>query len=161
MTQNTGCVCPGSYDPLTLGHLNIIRRARRLFAQVYVGVLDNGAKHYMFSAEARVAMAERAVADMSRVRVVRWDGLLINLLDDLQVDVIVRGARGSADYTWEEQVAAVNRTLRPRTETVVLPADDSCRAVSSTVVRELLSFGGDPSPFLPPGVLEWITLHKR
>lgn len=152
-----GCLCPGSYDPLTVGHLDIIRRALRLFGRVYVGVLDNSAKHCMFSGAERERMARAATEELPGAEVVRWPGLLVDLLDRLNVDVVVRGARNGADLAAEEQIAAVNRQLRPGTETVLLPADSRWRAVSSTIVRELISFGADISAFVPASVLDMIV----
>lgn len=147
------CVCPGSYDPVTNGHLDIIRRAGELFGRVCVGVLDNAAKHYMFSADQREKMLREALAQMPQAQVVRWSGLLVGLLDEIGSGIVVRGVRSSADLAAEQQIAAVNRLLRPGTETVLLTADSRWQPVSSTVVRELIVFGADISPFVPPSVL--------
>lgn len=159
--QNAACVCPGSFDPVTLGHLDIIRRAARLFGTVCVGVLDSAAKRYMFSAAQREQMVREACRGIPGVQVLRWNGLLVNLLGKLRIDVIVRGLRGGADLAAEEQIAAVNRRLRPGTETVLLPASGEWQAVSSTVVRELIAFGADVSGFVPESVLHMLAESAR
>ncbi|MBD5559818.1 MAG: pantetheine-phosphate adenylyltransferase [Clostridia bacterium] len=146
------CVCPGSYDPVTNGHLDIIRRAQSLFGHVCAGVLDNAAKQYMFSAAQREQMLREAAGGLPGVTVVRWDGLLVDLLSKLGTSVIVRGIRSSADLAAEEQIALVNRQLRPGTETVFLPADPVWRGISSTIVRELIRFNADVEAFVPQSV---------
>lgn len=152
-----GCVCPGSYDPVTRGHLDIIRRAAGLFGPVYVGLLNNTAKSCMFSLEERRQMLQGAVRGIPGAQVVCWDGLLVTLLDHLGVDTVVRGVRGGEDLTSEEQMAVINSRLRPGTETVWLPSAPAWRQVSSSVVRELIRFGAEIAPFVPDTVADFVA----
>lgn len=146
------CVVPGSYDPITNGHLDIIRRARTLCGHVTVGILENVGKAYMFPLTERMAMAQEAVKDLPDVAVAAWDGLLVDLLRKLRTDVVIRGVRNGADFASEQQAAFLNRQLYTGCETLLLPADPGLQAVSSSAVRELLRFGADVAAFVPPGV---------
>ena len=156
-----GCLVPGSFDPITNGHLDIIKRAARLFDGVVVGILDNVRKTAMFPLKDRIAMAEGAVADLPGVRVVSWDGLMVDLLRDLGLETTVRGVRNGADLDAEQQLAALNRKLFSRCETVLLPADPGLQTVSSTAVRELIAFGADIAPFVPHSVLDCMREEKH
>ena len=138
---------PGSYDPMTLGHVNIIERAARLADKVYVAVMNNdSAKHssvlnsktYMFSMEKRVELAKLSLSHIENVEVVSSCGMLIDLFDELSADVIIKGIRTSADLEYEMIHAKWNKEHNPRLETLFLPADDSLASVSSTLVREYI-----------------------
>ena len=138
---------PGSYDPITLGHVNIIERAAKIADKVYVAVMNNdSAKHssvlssktYMFSMDERVELAKRSLSHIENVEVVSSCGMLIDLFDELSADVIIKGIRTSADLEYEMIHAKWNKEHNPRLETLFLPADDSLKSVSSTLVREYI-----------------------
>lgn len=138
---------PGSYDPITQGHVNIIERAARIADRVYVAVMNNdSAKHssvlssktYMFSMDERVELAKLSLSHIGNVEVVSSCGMLIDLFDELSADVIIKGIRTSADLEYEMIHAKWNKEHNPRLETLFLPADDSLKSVSSTLVREYI-----------------------
>lgn len=138
---------PGSYDPITLGHVNIIERSAKIADKVYVAVMNNdSAKHssvlssktYMFSMDERVELAKRSLSHIENVEVVSSCGMLIDLFDELSADVIIKGIRTSADLEYEMIHAKWNKEHNPRLETLFLPADDSLKSVSSTLVREYI-----------------------
>ena len=141
---------PGSFDPITLGHVNIIERAAKMSDKVYVAVMNNdSAKHssvlqsktYMFDMETRERLVSLSVSHLENVEVITSSGMLIDLFDELGADVIIKGIRGSADLEYEMIHAKWNKENNPRVETVFLPADESLVSVSSTQVRELLNSG--------------------
>jgi len=141
---------PGSFDPITLGHVNIIERAAKIADKVFVAVMNNdSAKHssvlssktYMFDMEKRLQIVRVSLSHIENVEVVSSDGMLIDLFDELSADVIIKGIRTSADLEYELIHAKWNKEHNPRLETVFLPADDSLVSVSSTRVRELLTQG--------------------
>lgn len=138
---------PGSYDPITLGHVNVIERAARIADKVYVAVMNNdSAKHssvlnsktYMFAMDERVELAKHSLLHIKNVEVVSSCGMLIDLFDELSADVIIKGIRTSADLEYEMIHAKWNKEHNPRLETLFLPADDSLKSVSSTLVREYI-----------------------
>ncbi|MGM9644300.1 MAG: pantetheine-phosphate adenylyltransferase [Eubacteriales bacterium] len=141
---------PGSYDPITQGHVNIIERAARIADRVYVAVMNNdSAKHssvlssktYMFSMEKRVELAKLSLSHIENIEVVSSCGMLIDLFDELSADVIIKGIRTSSDLEYEMIHAKWNKEHNPRLETLFLPADDSLASVSSTLVREYVIKG--------------------
>lgn len=141
---------PGSYDPITLGHVNVIERAAKIADKVYVAVMNNdSAKHssvlrsktYMFSMDERVELAKRSLSHIENVEVVSSCGMLIDLFDELSADVIIKGIRSSADLEYEMIHAKWNKEHNPRLETLFLPADDSLASISSTLVREYVKKG--------------------
>ena len=138
---------PGSYDPITLGHVNVIERAAKIADKVYVDVLNNdSAKHssvlssktYMFSMDERFELAKRSLSHIKNVEVVSSCGMLIDLFDELSADVIIKGIRTSADLEYEMIHAKWNKEHNPRLETLFLPADDSLKSGSSTLEREYI-----------------------
>ena len=155
-------VCPGSFDPITLGHLDIIRRAAGLFDAVTVCVMVNGGKGGgMFSAEERLAFARLAVEGLENVECVRWDGLLADLAEQLGAAALVKGVRGGADFDWEYQMACINRGLRKNLETVLLPAAPEYVYFSSTMAREMIRYGQDLTQYLPAAVAERLMKGNR
>ena len=141
---------PGSFDPITLGHVNIIERAAKMSDKVYVAVMNNdSAKHssllqsktYMFDMETRRELVRLSLTHIPNVEVITSSGMLIDLFDELSADVIIKGIRTSADLEYEMIHAKWNKEHNPRLETLFLPADDSLVSVSSTKVRELLTAG--------------------
>ena len=132
---------PGSFDPITVGHLDIVKRALALYDEVVVAVMINDQKNYDYTLEQRVNMAKLAVKGLDRVRVVGSEGLLIDLFDHLHADVIVKGIRNEEDRVYEEKMAAWNLAHNPRAATVFLQAADDFEQIHSTKVRELIHAG--------------------
>ena len=148
----TRAVCPGSFDPVTHGHLDIIRRTARLADEVVVAVGDNMAKNALFTPPERVAMLEAACAEWDNVSVTTFRGLLVDFCAAHDIDLISKGVR-AADFAYELQMAQMNRRLTG-VDTILLPTDPQWAFVSSSLVREVATLGGDVSGFLPPAVLE-------
>lgn len=140
---------PGTFDPFTVGHLDLVRRALALFGRVTVGIAAHPDKHHLFSDAERADLARAATADLRGVEVRAIEGLLVSACDAIGADVIVRGARSGSDFDYEVQMARTNRAMLPRIETVLLVPDPSCAHVSSTLVRQIAAMGGDVSLFVP------------
>lgn len=147
------CLYPGSFDPVTLGHMDMIRRASKLFDSVIVGVLYNPDKQGCFPPEKRVEMLEKACRGIPNARVIRYGGLLAELTKEMGVSVVIRGIRGGADLESEMTMARINRQLNPDLETLFLPADPACQEISASMVRQLALFGADLTPFVPQEAL--------
>ncbi len=145
-------VYPGSFDPVTIGHLDIIRRAAAIFDKLCVVVMINPHKTPVFTAEERVEMIRRTIGDMPNVEVESSDGLLTAFAEEKGAGVIVKGLRAVSDYEYEFQMALVNRRLSPGIETVFLPAEAENMFLSSSVVKQIACFGGDISSFVPPEI---------
>ena len=135
-------IVPGSFDPVTLGHLDLITRAASLFDEVVVGVLENASKKPWFSAEGRVLMVQREVQGLRNVRVIRFAGLLVDIAATEGAAVIVRGVRGGSDLEYETLMARMNAHLRPGLDTVFLPSAPHLSHVASRLVREIAYLGG-------------------
>jgi pantetheine-phosphate adenylyltransferase len=148
-------IFPGSFDPITNGHVDIIRRALRLFDGIVVAVLKNAAKQPHFSPEARVAIIGEVFAGEPGVEVDTFDGLLVEYVQRKQAAAIVRGLRAISDFEYEMQMAHMNRHLSPTVETVFLMPDEANSFLSSRLVKEVFSLGGDVAAFVPPAV------HRR
>lgn len=133
---------PGSFDPVTLGHLDLVIRAATLFDEVVVAVLENSSKHPWFSAEGRVLMVQREMAALKNVRVVRFSGLLVELAQKEGAEVVVRGVRGGADLEYETVMARMNAHLKPGLDTVFLPSSPHLTHIASRLVREIAYLGG-------------------
>ncbi len=151
----TRAVCPGSFDPVTHGHLDIIRRTAALADEVVVAVGDNVAKNALFTPPERVVMLETACAELPNVSVTLFRGLLVRFCADQGIDLISKGVR-AADFAYELQMAQMNRRLTG-VDTVLLPTDPQWAFVSSSLVREVATLGGDVSEFVPPAVAEQIS----
>ena len=145
-------VYAGSFDPVTNGHLDIIRRARRLFDSLIVLVMANGTKKPLFTTKERVSLLKEAVADFPRVQVDTADGLLVDYLKKKKISFLVRGLRSSEDLEQELANAHYNKVFLPGVETVFLPTDNALRFVSSSAVREMTRCKADPADFVPPCV---------
>ena len=150
------CLYPGSFDPVTLGHMDMIRRAAGLFDTVVVGVLHNPEKRGCFSVEQRVDMLKRACAGIPNVQVISYGGLLAQLTRETGITVVVRGVRGVSDLESETVMARVNRQLNPALETLFLPASPEVGEISASMVRQLAAFGADLSAYVPPEALQVI-----
>lgn len=142
-------VYPGSFDPVTYGHLDIIRRSRSLADELIVGVLNNKAKTPLFSVEERVKMLEEMTKNMPGVKVVPFEGLLIDFAKEMSAGIVVRGLRAVTDFEYELQMAQTNNKLSPELETVFLTTSFKYSYLSSTIVKEVAAFGGDISQFVP------------
>jgi pantetheine-phosphate adenylyltransferase len=147
-------VYPGTFDPITLGHADIIRRGAKLVDRLIIGVTTNPSKNPMFSPEERIAMVGREVAllGIDNVEVVGFNALLMKFAEVQGARVIVRGLRAVADFEYEYQMAGMNQQLNPRIETVFLMADVSLQPIASKLVKEIALFGGDISRFVSPTV---------
>ena len=150
-------VCPGSFDPITCGHLDIIRRASMMFGKVIVVVMVNNAKTPLFTPEERVDMIRRSLTDLPNVQVDWYDGLLADYMRKVGGTAIVKGLRAVSDFEYEFQMALTNKKLCPEAETVFLTADASNMYLSSSVVKMVGSVGGDISEFVPAQVCEDIV----
>ena len=145
-------VYPGSFDPITNGHADLIQRAARLFGQVIVGVARNISKHPLFSLDERIDLVRAAIGELPNVRVMPIDGLLVDFVTSQNAQVILRGLRAVSDFEYEFQLATMNRHLRPQIETIFLTPAEQHSFISSSLVKEVARFGGDVSVFLHPTV---------
>ena len=156
------CVFPGSFDPPTRGHLDLIRRAAAMYDRVTVTVMVNVAKQGTIPWEERVRMLEKACADMPNVRVELWKGLLADYMrKQKKPAVVIRGVRNAAEFEHETEAAAVNRMLCPGLETVLIPASEGMGMVSSSTVREIAAFGGTYDFLIPPEIQKDIDRYLK
>ena len=149
-------IVPGSFDPITLGHLNIAKRAAELYDVVYLAVMINADKSYMFSLDERRRIAESATKDIENLSVISYEGYLYMLAKELSAVALVKGVRNEVDRAYELKMAEYNSAHYPKAETVLLECDAGLEKVSSTLVREKLEGGCDLSSFLPLGAIEEI-----
>jgi pantetheine-phosphate adenylyltransferase len=145
-------VYPGTFDPFTRGHEDVVRRATRVFERIVVGVADSESKRPMFSAQERIAMAREVLVDYSGVEVAGFSGLLMEFVHSAGAAVILRGLRAVSDFEYEFQMAGMNRNLYPDVETVFLTPAEQHQFISATIVREIAILGGDVSKFVQPRV---------
>jgi pantetheine-phosphate adenylyltransferase len=145
-------VYPGTFDPLTRGHEDLVRRASRLFDTVVVGVADSRTKRTFFTLAERVEMAREVLGDEKRVEVVGFDGLLTEFVRRQGARVVLRGLRAVSDFEYEFQLAGMNRSLHPDMETIFLTPSEQHMFISATLVREIAQLGGDVSKFVDPRV---------
>jgi pantetheine-phosphate adenylyltransferase len=149
-------VCPGSFDPVTNGHLDIVGRASSLFDEVIVAVMINKSKRSLFSVEERIAMLEEVCGQFPNVRVDSFHGLLVDFCRERGVQAIVKGLRAVSDFDYELQMAQMNSSLAP-VETVFVPTSPEYSFLASSLVKEVATFGGDVSTLVPASVLERLT----
>ncbi len=147
-------VYPGSFDPITLGHLNIIRRASRIFDKVYVCVMVNSAKKYMFSLEERLDFISRAACRFQNVEVEHSEKLVVEYAKEKNANVIIRGLRAVSDFDSEFQMALTNSKIEPSVETMFLASGESYTYLSSTVVKEMAKYGADLGKFVPCEIID-------
>ena len=145
-------IYPGSFDPITNGHLDIIKRASGLFDKLYVGVLSNNAKNPLFSIDNRVTMIKEAVGELSNVEVVSYDGLLVNYCKENNITAIVRGLRAITDFDYELQIAQTNKVMEPAVDTVFLTTSLEYAYLSSSIVKEIASYHGNIDKLVPNNV---------
>ncbi|WP_293873727.1 MULTISPECIES: pantetheine-phosphate adenylyltransferase [unclassified Sphingomonas] len=157
MSERIG-VYPGTFDPVTLGHMDIIRRGAKLVDRLVIGVTTNPSKSPMFTIEERMAIVRREVADVpGRIEVVAFDSLLMDFAEREGAKVIIRGLRAVADFEYEYQMAGMNQQINPRVETVFLMADVALQPIASRLVKEIALFGGPIGKFVTPAVCEEVV----
>jgi pantetheine-phosphate adenylyltransferase len=152
----TTAVYPGTFDPFTRGHEDLVRRGSKLFTKLIVGVADSQAKKPIFSAIERVEIAREVLASYPNIEVYGFSGLTKDFVRRHNAAVIIRGLRAVSDFEYEFQMAGMNRHLIPDVETIFMTPSDQYQFVSGTFVREIALFGGDVSKFVPPTVQKWL-----
>jgi pantetheine-phosphate adenylyltransferase len=148
----TTAVYPGTFDPITNGHIDLVRRAARLFDKVIVAVAKNTGKNPAFDLEQRVALAETVLKEIPDVEIHAFDNLLVEFVQQHKAEVILRGLRAVSDFEYEFQLAGMNRRLAPRVETIFMTPAEQFAYISSGLVREISALGGNVSEFVPPVV---------
>lgn len=142
-------IYPGSFDPLTLGHIDMIERSSKIVDELVIGVLHNSAKNSLFSLDERVSMIEEMTKSIPNVTVGSFDGLLVDYMKEIDATIIIRGLRAVTDFEYELQIAQTNHVENPDVETVFLTTSLQYSYLSSTIVKEFASYGGDISKFVP------------
>jgi pantetheine-phosphate adenylyltransferase len=151
------CLFPGTFDPVTLGHIDIIDRSLPLFDKVVVGIGINASKNPMFTADQRKQWFEEIYKDQPKVEVAIYDGLTVKFCQSIGAKFILRGIRYVSDFEYEKTIADANRTMDSKIETIFLTGEPKYTSVASTIVRDILRNGGDASPFLPEAVIKSIN----
>ena len=149
-------IYPGSFDPVTLGHMDIIKRSSKIVDELIVGVLKNNAKTPLFSVEERVKMLREATKELENVQVVEFEGLLVDFAKEMDAKVVIRGLRAITDFEYELQMTQTNHKLEPDVETLFLTTSIEYSFLSSTTVKEVAAFGGDITQFVPEVVVKAI-----
>ena len=149
-------ISPGSFDPLTLGHLDMIKRSAKIVDELVIGVLNNSAKNSLFSLDERVSMIKEMTESMPNVTVASFDGLLVDYMKEINATIIVRGLRAVTDFEYELQIAQTNHVENPEVETIFLTTSLQYSYLSSTIVKEFASYGGDISKFVPARFIDRI-----
>lgn len=152
----TRAIYPGTFDPLTRGHEDLVRRAAGLFDSLVVAVADSRGKNPIFSPDERLMIARETLAQHSNVEIVGFSGLLVNFVRQQKADVVIRGLRAVSDFEYEFQMAGMNRHLMPEVETIFMTPTDKYQFISGTLVREIALMGGDVSKFVAPSVQDWL-----
>ncbi len=149
-------IYPGTFDPITLGHISVIKRARRIFDEVLVAVADSKTKKPMFDLDTRVQMASKSLAGMDGIKVVPFDILLVKFCKQNGINTIIRGLRAVSDFEYELQIGYANASLDKNIDTIYLMPSLEHAFISSTVVRDIIRHGGDASHLVPKEVLEYV-----
>lgn len=147
-------IYPGSFDPVTLGHLDIIERSSKLVDKLIVGVLRNNTKSPLFSVEERVNMLKEVTCNLANVEVMSFSGLLVDFAREQEVSIIVRGLRAVTDFEYELQMSQTNRIVNPDVDTIFLNTNLKYAYLSSSIVKEIARYGGDISNFVPPCIID-------
>lgn len=150
-------IFPGSFDPFSLGHVDIARRAARLCDRLLVAVMNNRAKNPIFTTEERVYMAQACLKDMTGIEVLSYDRLLVDLFREKNACAVIRGLRSESDFRNEAEMAAANRLLLPEFETILLPCRSDLAYTSSSIIREVAYYGGDISGMVSPAISEYVN----
>ncbi len=159
--MNNKAVYPGTFDPMTLGHADLARRAARIFDTVILGIADSRAKKPFFTLDERVEMARHVLKDLPNVEVIGFSGLLMKFVQQHQAKVVIRGLRAVSDFEYEFQLAGMNRDLYPDVETMFLTPGEQFMFVSATIVREISILGGDVSKFVHPHVAKQLAVKIK
>ena len=146
-------IYPGSFDPMTFGHLDIIERSSKIFDEVVIGILNNSAKKSLFSVEARVEIARDLTKQYGNVTVDSFDGLMVDYAKSIGANIVIRGLRAVTDFDYEIQIAQTNKVQYPELETIFMTTALNYSYLSSTIVREFASYGGDISRFVPAEII--------
>jgi pantetheine-phosphate adenylyltransferase len=145
-------VCPGSFDPITLGHLDIITRAAKVFDELYVVVLNNSSKKPLFSVEERIELIEQVTKGIANVKVDSFQGLLVDYAESVNADAIIRGLRAVSDFEYEMQITSMNRVLSDKIETFFIMTNNQYSFLSSSIVKEVAKYDGKITELVPPEV---------
>lgn len=156
-------VYPGTFDPITLGHMDIIRRGAKLVDELIIGVTTNAAKSPMFADDERIEMVKREVADLGtdRIRVVGFNSLLMDFAESQGASTVIRGIRGVTDFEYEYQLTGMNRQLNDRIETLFLMADVSLQPIASRLVKEIALYGGEIAKFVTPAIRDEVMARVK
>ncbi|MBE36947.1 MAG: pantetheine-phosphate adenylyltransferase [Opitutaceae bacterium] len=147
------CIYPGTFDPITYGHIDVLARAAKLFDRVTVAIAENVGKEPLFTPEQRKQMAEESITDLSNVSVTTFGGLLVDFAVEQEAHAIIRGLRALSDFEFEFNMALMNRHLKPDLETIFVMPAEQFSYTSSTIVKQVARYGGDISNFVPPVVV--------
>ena len=161
MQNNLKVVYPGTFDPITMGHEDIVRRAASLFSEVIVAVASNPGKKPFFDLNERVEMASHVLKDCPNVKVIGFSGLLMQFVQDQGARVVIRGLRAASDFEYEFQLAGMNRKLHPEVESVFLTPSEQFMFISSSLVREVAILGGDVTQFVSPHIQKCIDTKLK
>jgi pantetheine-phosphate adenylyltransferase len=146
-------IYPGSFDPITNGHLDILDRSLKLFSEVIIVVAGTGSKDPLFSPDQRVELIKKVTADRRGVKVDRWDGLIMDYARQYKISAVIRGLRAASDFEYEFMMASMNKQLNPEVETIFMMTAQDLYFVSSTMIKELFHYGGDISPYVPKAAI--------
>ncbi|HEY5621272.1 MAG TPA: pantetheine-phosphate adenylyltransferase [Pontiella sp.] len=155
--MNQAAICAGTFDPITMGHLDVIERASRIFPRVVIALATNPGKNPIFSLEERLELVSQSTAHLDGIEIDAFDGLLVDFAQAKNIRIIVRGLRAFSDFEYEFQMALTNRRLKPEIETIFLMPKQDYSYVSSSNVREVAQLGGDTSLFVPAPVQQALT----
>ena len=150
-------IYPGSFDPITNGHLDILDRSLTIFAEVTIVVAGTGSKSPLFSPEERVDLIREVTKDRKGVKVDRWPGLIMDYARDHKIHAVIRGLRAASDFEYEFMMASMNKQIHADVETLFMMTAQNLYFVSSTMIKELFHYGGDVSPYVPSAVCEHLT----
>jgi len=152
-------VCPGSFDPITYGHLDIIKRGAKVFDMLYVVVLNNSSKHPLFTVDERINIIKEVTKNIPNVKVAEFSGLLVDYAKSVQANAIIRGLRAVSDFEYEMQITSMNRVLNDEIETFFIMTNNQYSFLSSSIVKEVAKYNGNISELVPPLVEK--ALHEK
>jgi len=161
MASKNIAVYPGTFDPLTRGHEDLVRRAAKLYDRLVIAIAESQRKNPWFTLDERIEMARQVLAPYPNVEVQGFDCLLIDFVHDVGAHIVLRGLRAVSDFEYEFQMAGMNRKLHPEIETVFMTPAEQYTFISATMVREIASFGGDVSAFVHPQVVAMLAKKKK